>query len=389
MSIEISPCGKVLLVCCADGKVRAFGQANTGFDNEAIILEASTLSKDEVTSISVHPSSKRFICGSEDGNVYLFATKKLQFSRKNAELPRKSKKMSRPKEKLPVNIVPCMVFESHMAPLTDICFSPDGDRFVSVCKGGVICLYSITTGGFSRFEATINPPKNYIPLSSLTDSKLEFSNVSFNGDGSRIFAIAENFIYQYDGYTLERLDTLIFHSMPITIMCQNPVYPNQMLSADTAGNVIISSNGKVIFEHQIFDVVLSGAFSPCGEQFAIGDYKGCVHIFGPPDERYNDVPSQQFFESDFSKVRDDSFGILWDETTSELANPSSGDIVSMQRVAHPISQHMKDAKASVKSTNRLVERILYSRDRSRQLDNSLWNSVDERFFVLNQNCRAR
>ena len=374
----ISPCGKVLLVSCADGKVRAFGKAITGFEPEGLTLEAGTLNKDEVTSVLFHPSSKRFICGSEDGNIYLYSVKKLAFSRKN-ELPRNQRDLAAIRESTDGStVLPSMIFESHRAPITELCFSPDGNRFASVCKGGVICLHAIGVDGFSKFQATINPPNNHIPLNEVQESKLEFSGVTFNSDGSQLVTFAANTIYIWDGYNLERLNTWTFHSSHITILQLNPVYQSQMLTAGTDGKVVVSENGNILFEYQLTEIILSGMFSPCGEQFCVADYKGFVHIFGPPDERYHQVPPQQFFELDFSKVKEDSYGVLWDETTLQLANPSKGEILSMQRVPWPVTKHMKGAALSIVDNNWSVQRDLEAFERSLEFDNMLWEPVDNR-----------
>jgi hypothetical protein len=175
--------------------------------------------------------------------------------------------------------------------------------------------------------------------------------------------------------------SLIGHSEPIAFANCHPNDPRLMLTGGLDGQVFlwdiftgkpVYSEIKLIAGERLSEQLVSGAYNPNGNQFAVGDYRGCIHIFGVGYDQdvFDKIPEQQFHLLDWTRVREDSFGGLIDEDTQLPAHlVKMGELVSMQRISLNLPESYHHAKQkNFCNVNYLVKEYMFQRNLALQFE---------------------
>ena len=169
----------------------------------------------------------------------------------------------------------------------------------------------------------------------------------------------------WDAKSFELLHTLSGHtSSEVYTLDVHPLDPRIIMTAGYDGKMFIwdialgvelkrsyqvgklysfTTSANAMAVHAGFEfgerALLSGSFSPDGSQIVLVDINGCAHLYGLSVEQpspYKSSPYEQFFDLDWSIVRQDQDGNLLDEQAQiapELVD--LGSVVDMSRSPYP------------------------------------------------------
>jgi WD40 repeat protein len=315
---SIIPDKKYLIVGCGDGKVRLFEWKEHYFDWNPIVLDGGTLTKDQVVSSSCHVSGLKFVTGGDDGILYLFS------------LHHAHPKLIR-------------LFEKHVAPVNQVCFSEFGDVFASCCKHGTLTVYKYNESENSYKDISVSVHEfakselAHLDHVSQMEKHIDIPLMAWSCNDSMILtASGDNAIRGWNSNDLTHACTLLGHSDAVSLLLAHPLNPRFALSAGLDGRMFIWDlyKGKSIFEDKIPEQIVCGNITPDGNLLILTDYSGSMYFYGIGfGQTFEDVPSEQFFLLDWVRVREDAYGALIDEECQQPAHMvESGELVSFQRV---------------------------------------------------------
>ncbi|KAJ3033337.1 hypothetical protein HDV00_006493 [Rhizophlyctis rosea] len=201
----------------------------------------------------------------------------------------------------------------------------------------------LTTGQPAPFNNGQAAPTGQQAMQEQEELKVGVTQLGWSLDDSLIFAIMlDGLIRIWDSQTLELIHTLPGHtSIEVYTSDVHPTDPRILMTAGYDGKMIMWDiiSGKELKRFEFGEVLLSGCFSPDGSQIALVDYQGRAHVCGLPNEKpspYDRSPYDQFFDLDWSIVRQDQNGALIDEQAQiapELVE--LGDVVNGGRSPYP------------------------------------------------------
>ncbi|KAJ3050048.1 Bromodomain and WD repeat-containing protein 3, partial [Rhizophlyctis rosea] len=179
---------------------------------------------------------------------------------------------------------------------------------------------------------------------SAEEQKVGITQLSWSLDDALIITIMlDGLVRVWDAKSFKLIHTLSGHtSSEVYTLDVHPIDPRIVMTAGYDGKMIIWDVERGV-ELKRFEfgerALLSGTFSPDGSQIVLVDINGCVHLYGLPVEQpspYKSSPYEQFFDSDWSIVRQDQDGNLMDEQAQiapELVE--MGSVVDMARSPYP------------------------------------------------------
>jgi WD40 repeat protein len=325
LNVQISPSiladKKHLVVGCGDGKIRIYKRYRGHFDTSPLVLDAGTLTRDQVITAVFHPSGSKCATGGNDGIVYLFS----MYSNEQNGDPRL-----------------IQMFEKHIAQVNCICFSTYGTAFASGCKNGLLCIYQfdkitkkwtetkqVSIPDFSKHEDNgVFMEENHLEITSISWTENDSFLLTASNDGA---------VRAWDPLDLTHKRTFFGHKDFIAFVLPHPSLSRLFITGGLDGQVFLwdVESDRPVFHDIVGEQIVNGCFNPSGNQFVVTDFLGNTYLYGIGLDFFEPVPNEQFLLLDWVRVREDAYGGLIDEETQQPAHlVDLGQLVTFQRIPH-------------------------------------------------------
>ncbi|KAL9968709.1 hypothetical protein ACROYT_G020827 [Oculina patagonica] len=215
----------------------------------------------------------------------------------------------------------------HNDHVDSIQFSHKGDRFLSGSRDGTARIWYFHRSTWKHILVDVSKRlPNSSPIEeSVRALKPRVTMVGWDlWDQHVITAVNDNTLKVWEAATGNLSLVLTGHQDEVFVLEAHPTDPHILLSAGHDGYVILWDlrTGEKItsfynsLEGQGHGAVFDCKFSPDGLKFASTDSHGHLCIFGyGSSDRYSQVPSEQFFHTDYRPLIRDSNNYVLDEQT--------------------------------------------------------------------------
>lgn len=215
----------------------------------------------------------------------------------------------------------------HNDHVDSIQFSHKGDRFLSGSRDGTARIWYFHRSAWKHILVDVSKrlPDSPMVEESVRALKPRVTMVGWDlWDQHVVTAVNDNTLKVWEAATGNLSLVLSGHQDEVFVLEAHPTDPHILLSAGHDGYVILWDlriGEKIVsfynsLEGQGHGAVFDCKFSSDGLKFACTDSHGHLCIFGyGSSDRYNQVPSEQFFHTDYRPLIRDSNNYVLDEQT--------------------------------------------------------------------------
>jgi WD40 repeat protein len=216
--------------------------------------------------------------------------------------------------------------ETHSNLVDSIQYANLSPRFLSGSRDGSARIWKYEDNKWIQILIDVSKSlKKTTNFAHLT--KYNVTMVKWNCDDSLVITAQNNFLIKVwnsnDGQLIHELKG---HNAEVFVLEAHPKDPRLLISSGHDGNVIIWNllTGKIIkkfynrIESQGHGCLFDTKWSPTMDMFAATDSHGYLTLFGfGGSEKYQRVPNEQFFHTDYRPLMRDANGFVLDEQTHQ------------------------------------------------------------------------